>query len=63
MAEEMLARLEQLQRGARDPPSRRQEHNVYSGYGRYDTYETEPEDYDGDVMYGGENIYPPELHG
>lgn len=63
MADEMLARLDQLQRGAREPPSRRQEHNAHSVYGRYDTYENEPEYYDEDVMYEDENIYPSELHG
>lgn len=63
MADEMLARLDQLQRGAREIHPRRQEYNAHHEYGRYDTYEPEPNYYDGEEMYGDENIYPSELHG
>jgi hypothetical protein len=63
MADEMLARLDQLQQGARETHPRRQEYNAHNDYARYDTYEAEPDYYDGEEMYGYENIYPPKLHG
>ena len=63
MADEMLARLDRLQRGARVPPSRRQEHNTHNAYTRYDAYETEPDYYGGEEMYGDENVHPSDVHG
>jgi hypothetical protein len=63
MADEMLARLDQLQRGAREIHPRRQEYNTHNNYARYDTYEAEPDYYDGVEMYGDENVYPSEVHG
>jgi len=63
MADEMLARLDQLQRGARETHPRRQEYYAHNGYSRYDAYETEPDYYEGDEMYGDENAYPSDLHG
>jgi len=63
MADEMLARLDQLQRGAREPPSRRQGYDTHNGYARYDAYEPEPNYYDGDEIYRDENAYPVDFHG
>jgi hypothetical protein len=63
MADEMLVRLDQLQRGAREAHPRPQEYIPHNDYARYDTYEAEPDFYDREEMYGDENIYPPELHG
>jgi hypothetical protein len=63
MADEMLARLDQLQRGAREIHPRRQGYNTHNDYARYDTYEAEPHYYNGDEMYGDENFYPSESHG
>jgi len=63
MADEMLARLDQLQRGARETQPRRQAHDAYSHYGRHDTYEDEPDYYHGDEVYGDENAYPSDLQG
>jgi hypothetical protein len=59
----MLARLDQLQRGAREPPSRRRGYDTHDVYARYDAYETEPNYYDGDDIYGDENAYPAEFQG
>lgn len=63
MADEMLARLDQLQRGARETHPRRQEYHARNGYGRYDAYETEPNYYNGEEMFGDENAYSSEMHG
>lgn len=63
MADEMLAWLDQLQRGAREIRPRRQEYNMQNDYALYDTYEAEPDYYDGEEMYGDENVYPSESHG
>lgn len=63
MTDEMLARLDQLQRGARETHPRRQEYDAHNGYSRYDSYEAEPDQYDGEEMYVDENIYPSELYG
>ena len=50
MADEMLARLDQLQRGAREIHPRRQEYKTHNNYARYVTYEAEPDYYDGVEM-------------
>jgi hypothetical protein len=63
MADEMLARLDQLQRGARETRPRRQEYEAPSNFGHYDAYTTEPDYYDGDEMYGDENAYPQGTNG
>lgn len=63
MADEMLARLDQLQRGARETHPRRQENDAHNGYSRYDAYEFESDRYDGEEMDGDEKIYPSELYG
>ena len=63
MADEILARLDQLQRGAQETHPRRQEYHAHNAYSRYVAYETEPDYYDGEEMYGDENDYPPDLHG
>ena len=63
MADEMLARLDQLQRGALELHPRRQEYHARNGYNRYDAYEAEPHYYDGEEMYGDENANPSDLHG
>lgn len=63
MADEMLARLDQLQRGARETHSRRQEYHAHDGYSRYNVYDPEPDYYDQEEMYGDDNIYPSDLHG
>jgi hypothetical protein len=61
MADKMLARLDQLQRGARETQPRLQEHNTHNDYGRYDVYEDVQGYYDGDEVYGDENAYPSDL--
>jgi hypothetical protein len=63
MADEMLARLDQLQRGAREFRPRRQEYEAPSNSGRYDTYATELDYFDGDGMYGDENAFPQGANG
>ena len=63
MADEMLARLDQLQRGARETHPRRQEYHAHNSYGHYDAYDTEPNYYDQDDLYGDENAYPSDMHG
>lgn len=63
MADEMLAQLDQLQRGARETHPRRRENHADNGCSRYDAYETEPDYYDEEEMYGDENAYPSNLHG
>jgi hypothetical protein len=63
MADEMLARLDQLQRGARETRPRRQEYEAPSNFGHYDAYAAEPDYYDGDEMYGNENACPQGMDG
>lgn len=62
MADDVLAQLDQLQRGARIAHPRRQEHNAHDNY-RYDAYGMEPDFYGGNEMYGDENAYPSDMHG
>jgi hypothetical protein len=63
MADEMLARLDQLQRGARETRPRRQEYEAPINFDHYGAYATEPDYYDGGEMYGDENAYPQGMNG
>jgi len=63
MADEMLARLDQLQRGAREIHPRRHEHDAHSEYHRYDAYEAEQDYIEGDEIFGDENIHPSGIRG
>ena len=63
MADEMLARLDQLQRGARETHHQRQEYHAHNSHSRYDAYEPEPDYSDAEEMYGDENARPSDLHG
>ena len=59
----MLARLDQLQRGAREIHRRRYEHDTHSEYHRYDAYEAEQDYIKGDEIFGDENIHPSGIRG
>lgn len=63
MADEMLARLDQLQRGAREIHPRRHEQDTHSECRRYDTYEAEQDYFEGDEIFGDENIRPSSIRG
>jgi hypothetical protein len=63
MADEMLARLDQLQRGAREIHPRRQEYDVHDEYNHYGAYGDGSDYYDGDDMYADENAFQSDTHG
>jgi hypothetical protein len=67
MAQRIFAQLDQLQRGARETPPRRQEygqhHMTHAGYDEYDQYDQAPAHYDEEDLYGDENMIPPDFNG